>query len=196
MLVVVPPAINAGDPILNSYFKVANLDEGDHLNVRAEPSAAATDIGDIESGSQPWEILELDSTGEWGKILWHERSGWIALRYMEQIQVEFIEPTKIPVGLTCLGSEPFWTIEFKSPQSILMSTQEGTQAMSIVSARRSENSGQFPAAVNFRNDSSSTFTVIRREECSDGMSESPHTWSVDVIIQPRFKLLSGCCVVR
>ena len=87
----------------SAYYRVVDLEGDDHLNVRAEPTSKSEDLGDLASGSKPYEVLQIDSTGEWGRIIWLEGSGWVALRFMQQIEIEKLANTQIPVGLTCVG---------------------------------------------------------------------------------------------
>ena len=105
-----------------AYYQVADLVDSDHVNVRAEPTADSADLGDIAAGSKPYEIIETDESGNWGRILWLEGSGWVALRFMEPIQVEQLAKTAVPVGLVCAGTEPFWTLELQSQQTALFTT--------------------------------------------------------------------------
>ena len=179
-----------------AYYRVADLENGDHLNVRAKPEASSDDIGDLAGGSRPYEIIETDSTGKWGKILWLEGTGWVALKYMVPISVELLAKTQVPVGLTCVGTEPFWTIELKTQQSAVISTTDATLPLSVSSAKTSLNQARFPVAIELTSANTTATTVLRRGSCADGMSEITYGWTASVIMQPNFKLLSGCCVLR
>lgn len=178
------------------YYRVAELANGDHLNVRAEPVASSKDIGDIESSAKPWEILEIDPTGQWGRIIWLEGNGWVSLRYMEPVQVEQLGNTQIPIGLTCVGAEPFWTMEFKSQEVGVISTPESVKPMSVVGTTTSRNSKNFPVAVELKTESYTATATLRRNQCSDGMGDLRYEWAADIVINPQFTLLSGCCELR
>lgn len=179
-----------------SYYQVADLAGNDHLNVRAEPSATSEDIGDLASGSKPYEILEIDSTGTWGRILWLEGNGWVALKYMQPIKIPLLANTQIPVGLTCVGAKPFWTLEFKSQEVGVISTQEEVKPMTVVNTTKSRNGNQFPIAVELQTNSNTATTTLRRAQCSDGMGGLKYEWAADIVINPQFTLLSGCCSLR
>jgi len=180
----------------SSYYRVAGIESDDHLNVRAEPSAAAEDIGDLAADSTPYEILEIDSTGTWGRILWLEGDGWVSLKYMQPIQIPLLADTQIPIGLTCVGAKPFWTLEFKSQQVGVISTQEEVKPMTVVNTTKSRNGKQFPIAVELQTNSNTATTTLRRAQCSDGMGGLRYEWAADVVINPQFTLLSGCCSLR
>jgi len=179
-----------------AYFRVADLEDDDHLNVRAEPSSGSEDLGDLASGSQPHEILEADSTGKWGKILWLEGHAWVALEFMQPIDIEQLADTTIPVGLTCVGAEPFWTIEFKSQKIALLSTPDNVIPMTVEETEISANRTSYPVAVKLETDTFSSTAILERAACSDGMGDISYGWSTNVLMQPKLQLLSGCCVLR
>ena len=181
---------------LSAYYQVIELEGDDHLNVRAEPSSASEDIGDLASGSKPYEILETDSTGQWGKIIWLEGTGWVALSFMQQIEVEKLASTELPVGLTCVGAKPFWTLEITSQKVGVISTQEEVKPMNIVHAATSRNGKQFPIAVELQTNNNTATTTLRRAQCSDGMGGLRYNWAADVVVKPQFTLLSWCCTLR
>lgn len=180
----------------SAYYQVIELEGDDHLNVRAEPASASEDIGDLASGSKPYEILEIDSTGEWGRIIYLEGSGWVALRFMQQIEVEKLANTQVPVGLTCVGAKPFWTLEFKSQKIGVISTQEEVKQMAVVNTATSRNGNQFPIAVELQTAGNTATTTLRRAQCSDGMGGLRYEWAADLVVNPNFTLLSGCCSLR
>ena len=180
----------------SAYYQVTELEGDDHLNVRAEPASTAEDIGDLASGSKPYEILETDSTGDWGRIIWLEGSGWVALRFMQQIEVEKLANTQIPVGLTCVGAKPFWTLEIQSQKVGVISTQNEVKPMAIVNTATSRNGTRFPIAVELQSNKNTATTTLRRAQCSDGMGDLRYEWAADVVVNPQFTLLSGCCSLR
>jgi len=169
----------------SAYYQVIELEGDDHLNVRAEPASASEDIGDLASGSK-----------EWGRIIYLEGSGWVALRFMQQIEVEKLANTQVPVGLTCVGAKPFWTLEFKSQKIGVISTQEEVKQMAVVNTATSRNGNQFPIAVELQTAGNTATTTLRRAQCSDGMGGLRYEWAADLVVNPNFTLLSGCCSLR
>ncbi len=180
----------------SAYYQVIELEGDDHLNVRAEPTSTSEDLGDLASGSRPYEVLEIDSTGDWGRIIWLEGDGWVALRFMQAIEVEKLANTQVPVGLTCVGAKPFWTLEIKSQKVGVISTQEEIKAMNIANTATSRNGSQFPIAVELQSNNNSATTTLRRAQCSDGMGGLRYEWAADIVVKPKFTLLSGCCSLR
>lgn len=178
-----------------SYYKVTSS-LTDYLNVRAEPSVDSKDIGDIGPGAQPFEIIETDASGKWGRIIWQETTAWVALRFMEPIELPLLANTIVPIGLLCAGTEPFWTIEIESSENAVLSTPEAATPMSITTVSVSENRTQHPVAIELFTKDYSAVTVVSRQACSDGLTDIKYSWSANVVIQPDLNLLSGCCVTR
>ncbi len=182
-------------PVQPEYYQVsASLTA--HLNVRAEPSASARDIGDLNPGARPIEVLKTDPTGEWGHIVWQETTGWVALRFLERITLPQLQDTIVPIGLICAGTEPFWTMEIESPDNAVLSTEASSTPMSINTVSTSRNRNQHPVALELLSKNHTNVTVLSRQACSDGLTNIQYNWAAEIIIQPEFNLLSGCCVMR
>ncbi len=177
------------------YYKVKDsLTE--HLNVREAPSSESKDVGDLAPGAQPFEILETDASGEWGRILWLEKTAWVALRFMQPIELPHLENTIVPIGLLCAGAEPFWTMEIESAENAVLSTSDSVTPMSLSNVSVSKNRAKDPVAIELLSSSTTAITVVSRNACSDGMSDINYSWAAEIIMQPELKLLSGCCVMR
>lgn len=65
-------------------MKVGGLRDGDTLNVRAGAGAHFTDIGDLKSGTIV-DVKGVDSTGNWGQILYRGQVAYVAMRYLEDV---------------------------------------------------------------------------------------------------------------
>ncbi len=178
-----------------SYYKVTES-MTEHLNVREEPSSDSKDIGDLKPGTQPFEILEVDETGQWGRILWLEKTAWVSLRFMQPIELPHLANTIVPIGLLCAGTEPFWTMEIESAESAVLSTPESVTPMSLTNVSVSKNRSKHPVAIELLASNYTAITVVSRKACSDGMSDINYNWAADIVMQPELGLLSGCCVIR
>lgn len=178
-----------------SYYKVTSSLEN-YLNVRAEPSVDAADVGNLDPGAQPLEIIETDESGNWGRIIWQETTAWVALRFLEPIELPQLADTIVPIGLLCAGTEPFWTIEIESSQNAVLNTPEAATPMSITNVSVSKNRSEDPVAIELFTKDYSAVTVVSRQACSDGLTDIKYNWTADVILQPDLNLLSGCCVTR
>lgn len=107
MLLTMAGAAAAAEP---GYFRVTGVKAGDVLNIRAEPKPAAEAVGELAPGAGPVEILEVETSGgsEWGRMVAGDTNGWVAMRFLEPVELETVGDTSIPDGLSCGGSEPFW----------------------------------------------------------------------------------------
>ncbi|SLN33104.1 Bacterial SH3 domain protein [Roseovarius litorisediminis] len=173
--------------------QVANIASGDTLNVRAEASGSSADLGDLASGEQI-EVLGLNADGRWAHIIWQEGNGWVATRYLAPASRPASD-SGLPLNLTCIGNEPFWSLKLdNSTQADFEIAGEMPDHLSLEWSGTSRNVGL--AAYGFSGPAVSG--VLRRAECSDGMSDRTYGWSVDVVLRdgPMSQLYSGCCVGR
>ena len=171
------------------YVDVEGVASNDSLNVRTGPGSGFSDIGDIPPFATGIEVLE--TRDGWGRILWQEGNGWIALRFTKAAARPTIRGSAIPIGLQCGGTEPFWSTRLGG-NGITFSEPGGTAlALNLVQGQTAEGH-RFPHAFSFASASAAMLTIIRPAECSDGMSDRSYGWSVDAIAPDR-RLLTGCC---
>jgi len=178
------------------YYQVSDLNDDDYLNVRAAPNSGAEDIGDISEGSQPWEVLEVDSTGKWGKIVWHEGNGWVALDYMNPVEVETVHDSFVPVGLTCTSSDPHWLLELESTKTVRLSTDHSSTELAIADIKVAAGKSKESAVLSAFTTALDTKAVVRKAHCEISKRNSHYGWSADLLILTSDQLLSGCCFLR
>jgi uncharacterized membrane protein len=166
------------------YFKVTGVAAGDVLNVRMEPDGKAEVMDTLAPGAGPLEVLEVIVKGsaEWGRVIGPDADGWIAMRFLEPVEVPAISNTLIPEGLACYGTEPFWNLSISSANGIKISTPDEPEAsykmQSAISAvgrnnRFSVIGGEGAARI--------AIVLARDAECSDGMSDRNYPWRADVL---------------
>ena len=95
-----------------------------------------------------------------------------------------------------MGAKPFWTLEIQSQKVGVISTQNEVKPMAIVNTATSRNGTRFPIAVELQSNKNTATTTLRRAQCSDGMGDLRYEWAADVVVNPQFTLLSGCCSLR
>jgi len=178
------------------YYQVSDLTDDDYLNVRAAPDSGAEDIGDISEGSQPWEVLETDSTGKWGKIVWHEGNGWIALDYMQPVAVDTVHDSFVPVGLICTATDPHWILELESAKTVRLSTDHSSTELAIADVTVAAGKVKNSAALSAFSPALDTRAVVRKDQCEISDRSSHYGWSADLLILTSNQLLSGCCFLR
>jgi len=178
------------------YYQVADLTDDDYLNVRAAPNSNAEDIGDISEGSQPWEVLEIDSTGKWGKIVWHEGNGWIALDYLQPVVVNTVNDSFVPVGLICTSPDPHWILELETSKTIRLSTDHSSTELPITDITEAAGKVKDSAVLSAYTPALDTRAVVRKAHCEISKRSSHYGWSADLLILTSNQLLSGCCFLR
>ncbi len=177
-----------GMPALHDVTGVA---ADDVLNVRSGPDAGSARIGALAPGATGVEVIELSGTG-WGRVNVDEGSGWVSLRYLAR------QPDQPPVPdrLTCFGTEPFWSLA-REGTAARYATPDGPEAPLLVAwSTESSVPGRF--ALGLQGPDRSARAAIRREICSDGMSDRVYGMSVDLIIDGGTgdpALLAGCCTL-
>lgn len=194
LLVLAYPSYMLADYVrLPAVYAVTGVASNDTLNVRASPDAGSADIGDLYPG-QLVEITALDQNNRWARIIWGEGNGWISTRFLVPASVVSDSFSGMPLAMNCSGTEPFWSADIMPSGNLAFSTMGGMSISEpIESTTRSANTGEYAYAF-----STSSFTVVlRREACSDGMSDRDYGWSLDMVDHRdgRLRLGSGCCAM-
>ncbi len=183
-----------------AYFRVTGVDASDVLNIRAEPNASSQQIGSFEHDAGPIEVLEVrDVNGrEWGRVHYFESDGWVSMRYLAPVNIATVANTKLPLGLSCGGTEPFWNLVFQESEVEFsqMGTQLGTLPLQLTTTARGRNH-RF-AVVAADQGRRMTAFVSRGEQCSDGMSDRNYGWRIDLLIEDPDNTdlagsYEGCC---
>lgn len=176
-----------------AYFRVTGVAADDTLNVRAEPDGGSADIGDLPHDATRIEVIaEQDG---WGRIIWQEGNGWVALRFMEPDVVETIADTALPVGLLCGGTEPFWSIRLTGDGAVYSDISGTTHVMTLGDARISEGRPDFPVAIRVGSESASALSIIQPQSCGDGMSDRDYGYSLVQMLRTEDgeRFMDGCC---
>lgn len=179
--------------------EVRGVPAGDTLTVRAEPSAQAAAVGALAEGAGPIEILETATTGatEWARIPTSEGSGWAARRYLAAVEVPRLGQTRLTVGLSCGGTEPFWGLEILSQsEAVWRNPSTGEEiAASIEESVGAAARGGWPAAVILAGENFSGVLTAAPGACSDGMSDRAYPWAATLLdlSSGRAVLYEGCC---
>lgn len=170
-------------PALN---RVTGVAADDVLNVRAGPGVAHGIVGSLS----PDTVVEVTATGgqggRWGRINLGEGPGWVALRFLSALP----GGTKAPPA-SCFGTEPFWTLDladhaFRTPEG----TMPTDPPVDVPSMNRPDRSGVIVATSQ-----GSLRGIVRRETCSDGMSDALYGLSIDLFTADDGAILSGCCTL-
>lgn len=190
-LVILLPALALAQTFPAAY-SVRGVAANDVLNIRAEPSAKAGVLGEIGPYALNIEVLALSSDGKWGQISTPEGNGWVAMAYLDLI--EPIDPHMVQRPLSCLGTEPFWSVslyprgaEYNSPD---------TGAVPLVVTHEAVAAQGFLVQLEEGPTLNRTL-VITREACSDSMSDRAFGFSTRMFTEAPDgnTVLHGCCTL-
>jgi len=197
LCLIATPALAQYQPLLPRLYTVTGVAGNDTLNIRENPSANSADIGDLQPG-QNIEVLELSDDSAWALVSAMESTGWVSVRYLTLTRkADGTEPDaySLPSEMSCFGTEPFWSLDLKTGESVSMSEMASgstaPQHYQILGMARPINVG--PDYFGFMAGPYSG--IIRREYCDDGMSDNQYGWSLNLLF-PRaggVAMLSGCC---
>ncbi len=173
---------------LPALYAVSGVASDDVLNIRTEPRAQADKIGELAHDARDVEVMAFNDDRSWGRVNTGERSGWTSMRYLAP------QPAgDLPVAerLSCAGTEPFWSLDIRQSGESIYSSP-GDKATRL-------DSGQLEPAAGRRDRfllpfAGDAWAVIRRELCSDGMSDRAYGLDIDVHLGTG-PLRSGCCTI-
>ncbi|MDO9524040.1 MAG: SH3 domain-containing protein, partial [Gemmobacter sp.] len=89
-------------------YEVRDVAANDVLNIRAQPRADAALIATLPPFAINIEVLETSEDRRWGLVSTGEGNGWVSMRYLNH--TIWPDPYTVPRPLTCLGTEPFWSV--------------------------------------------------------------------------------------
>ncbi len=179
---------------LPSLYFVVDVATNDVLNIRDEPNAGAEIIGSLSHDAIGVEIIARSDNGRWGLVNTQEQSGWTSLRFLEEQPFQSF-PAE---SYSCFGTEPFWHAEVIGnelewsaigyPPTLLTQTWSGGSMRQDRYAMRAANTLL------------SSTLVVRKNLCSDGMSDRLYGLEVDMVVGPPNSsdaaFYSGCCSLR
>ncbi|MCV2892552.1 hypothetical protein [Lentibacter sp. XHP0401] len=178
-----------------SLFDVEGVGTGDILYIRDKPSSKSSIIGAYEFDEKSIEVIREQDN--WGLVNYEEGIGWASLDFLKPVEL----PSDYPA--VCFGTEPFWSSGKKqyegSPETwvtfeamgedelnLLMKSTDGSLSSGDTTALFAENTSEFLVA------------LVRREICSDGMSDRVFGLSAEIVIGQGENLrhVSGCCSLK
>lgn len=190
--VIIASLFTAAGHAAEEYYAVTGVASNDTLNVRTAPDSGAPVIGALAHDASPVEIIRTEDG--WGMFPAGEYRGWVSMRYLRPIDQPMIGDTRVPEGLQCTGTEPFWSVTLNTNGAI--ANQIGwpeDRIYQLTSAARSQNS-YMTSLIMF----DEGFALIVPARCSDGMSDAEFGWSGYFLLggSERSAVLDGCCALR
>ncbi len=180
-LLVIPGSLAAWP----MFHDVTGLQPGDHLNIRAAPSADADIVGTLAPDAVDVEVTATQ--GNWARINNGEGAGWVAMRYLTAA-------AEAPTlgAIACFGTEPFWSLDVGNDGTLHFTDAEGTDLKDaagppVFAAGRNDTAARIAPTMSL---------VIEARECSDGMSDRRYGIAAQLLRDdPTAPLLTGCCAL-
>ncbi len=186
--------------VLNSFFVsgatgqtgesyvVANVKPDDVLNVRTGPGAKFSDIGDVPHDGQ-LQVIGFNEDKSWAEVIWQDDVAWVSANFLKKA---IVWPELASEALSCGGTEPFWDAEIKQ--------NEISFAMMGQASKIEDINWTGPAQGRpedfIKGITAGPYTlVVRKQICSDGMSDQEYPWAVVVMnrIEGGVQMVEGCC---
>jgi uncharacterized membrane protein len=190
-ILAVLPAPAVADPF-PAAFQVSGVAGNDVLNIRAEPDAAAPIVGELGPYQISVEVLRLSDDGNWGLVPLPEGKGWVSMRFLQAMPSD---PYELPRPLTCIGTEPFWSLA-ALPRGAEWSTPEEPRADLTITEE-----GVAPEGYRLRAEEGPTRVFhlsVLRQQCSDGMSDREFGFAAQLFVESPEgnRVHSGCCTLN
>jgi hypothetical protein len=192
LLLVARPAAATEEYILPTLFDVTGVRATSHLNIRGGSGTGFARVGRLAPDATGVEVVAHDRSGQWGQINTGEGSGWVSLAYL-MYRTDVWEPGALPAGLTCFGTEPFWSLDATS-----FSTPEAPDVpLELVSVLDTGIFRDPRRALVATSGGRRMTATITPQACSDGMSDRAFGLGVMVVVGEGAApaLLTGCCSI-
>lgn len=193
LFLMVFPALAAAQG-LPALYDVTGVANDDVLNVREGPSAADPIIGTLAPDAGNVEVTALNDDGTWGRVNTRERTGWASMSFLAR-QSGQNEGT-LPVPMRCFGTEPFWSLEVADSGLVFDGLNMEPVETSLATRTAARGiPGRYGFAGWGAKETAGMHGIVRREECSDGMSDRLYGLSLDLLVSSDGTLsqYAGCC---
>lgn len=188
-LALATPAAAQDDPQL---YDVTGVTEGDVLNIREAPSPSAPILATLAADATGIEITARTATRRWGRVNTAEGVGWVSLRFLEP-QGRHIDNYNLPVGMTCFGTEPFWSLANQNGSLAYTDIDGADQIFTIEIAQDTGIDDDLRRMIRLNSDGGAAVAFLSPTQCSDGMSDRRYALSLAFMPGPDAPLLTGCC---
>lgn len=179
---------------LPALHDVTGVASDDVLNLREGPSAGDRIIGTLAPDAENVEVTALNDDGSWGRVNTQERSGWASMRFLARQAGQ--DADTLPVPMRCFGTEPFWSLDVTASGL----TFEGVDLDPVETSLAARSTvrgirGRHGFAGWGAKETAGMHGIVRREACSDGMSDRHYGLSLDLLVSMDGELsqYAGCC---
>lgn len=179
----------AAEVALPALYRVVGVAADDVLNIRIEPRAGATKIGELPPDAVGVEVIALSESGRWGMIATLEGNGWVSMGYLA---LDNSAGAGFPRPMVCRGTEPFWSLRLAEDEDRFLWV--GEEPANLTTQDEQEVAGGYLLSMTDETGVLHDLTITRAE-CSDGMSDRRFGWSAAMRVNGPTgpEALQGCC---
>lgn len=177
-----------------ALYNVAGVATDDVLNVRDAPAPSAAIIATLPATRTGLEVLGPSDDGTWMRVGLGEVSGWVNARFLEA------QPPRasgsLPIPMRCYGTEPFWGLNFPAGDFAEFERMPEPETPFRIAYQATPLGGKTgEVAARLTSEDATGTVVLRREYCSDGMSDRDFGLSVLFLLErgDASVLHAGCC---
>lgn len=181
---------------LPAVFTVTGVAAGDKLWVRDAPAVTGARLG----GLTPNSVVSINARAseDWGQITLNGEIGYVHMSYLTRAFESGGNTTVngFPLGLTCRGTEPFWTLTIAEDRTVeYTSLNDGADPITSLTQTTPATGGGYPYTFGAQRYSG----ALDQTTCSDGMSDISYPMSL-ILIRAlsggQTETLHGCCSLR
>ena len=181
---------------LPAFYSVTGVSADDRLNLRAAPNVQGAILGALEPDARGVEVIRFSEDGKWAQLNLSEGVAWASARYLAR--EEGPEWWQGETALSCHGTEPFWSLVY-APEAGASFTAMGQEAQPLAIAWSALPQGGHLGVLGWRfaGEGAEGFATLRRELCSDGMSDRLYGITLDLFLAGSGAPLGlrGCCAL-
>ncbi|MFW2586844.1 SH3 domain-containing protein [Sagittula sp. SSi028] len=177
------PSQSDGSQVSPGYYTVSGVAQNDRLNVRAAPNAGSDIVSSLAPGASVF--VNGPATGNWVSVSVNGQSAYVNARFLTRQSSQSGSQTAngFPLGVTCRGTEPFWTLSIADDRSVTYTElNSGADPMVSLVQTTPASGGGYPFAFV-----AGPYTgSLDQQSCSDGMSDTSYSMTISFD-----RLLSG-----
>jgi uncharacterized membrane protein len=185
------PAV-ASAQVFPASYSVMGVGPSDTLNIRQAPSTTADIIGEIGPYAVNIEVLALSPDGRWGQIGVPEGNCWVSMAFLDRFEPE--DPFVVQRPLSCIGTEPFWSVSLYPGGAEYNSPDTGAVPLRVTHEAVADRG----MLIQLEEGPTLNRTlIVAREICTDGMSDRTFGFSTRMFSEAPDgnSMLHGCCTL-
>lgn len=178
---------------LPAQFDVTGVGPNDVLWVRSQPDATSAPVGNLAPDGSI--VVTSMATADWAQVQYGQNIGYVNIGFLMRSTGGNSSHTQngFPLGLTCRGTEPFWTLEIADDRTVTYTSLINGQAplASLVQTTPAPGGGypyDFVAGAYMGQ--------LSQQSCSDGMSDTNYSMRLILTVTGQngsAETLYGCC---